>query len=843
MKQRPPRPFGTEHLLFFLSGVSALVLEVLWLRELGLLLGNTAYAASLTLSVFFLGLAIGGRAWGRRSTQFSHPLRAYALLEVGVAGSALLFLLIGKVYYVAYPVLFAALGDGVAFAAAKALLAGLALLPPAIFMGGTFPVMGQHLIRHADELGSTGSLLYGVNTIGGMVGVVLAGFFLPRLWGYGATYLAAVALAGSVAAAAVLVSFFRPSRPPARAASRTREEGGGRIDHRLETRSRLIYMVALLSGCVTLALELLWVRMFAQVLQNSVYSFAAILATFLAALGIGALAASFLARRAWGWESVLGWLLGLGGAAVAATPFVFYALTDGLTYLASDGGWSAYVLSVFALAAAVILLPGVLLGTVFPFLLKALEGSHEEAGPLIGRLVLANSVGAILGPLIAGFVLLGAVGVWSSIGLLAYGYLFLAAVLLVRSASRTRLLRLAPIAGLVLLALVFPPTRLSPLQLAPETRLGGVWHGTLGTVAVIQEEANLKLILDNHYTLGDTRSLGTERMQAHIPLLVHPDARSVFFLGLGTGITAGAALDHPVEKIVATEIVPEVIAAAREFFEPYVNGLFTDPRVRILTSDGRNRLLATEERYDVIVADLFTPWHSGAGSLYSVDHFRTVRSRLADDGVFAQWLALYQLSLEEFLIISRSLAEVFPQVTVWRANFSTDRPVVALLATKQDRPLDAEAFRRHVGRLFSEAGGEPEDRAALGGLFYAGNLTALRDLLRSHPVNTDDRPVIEFLAPIQQRRNLAYQVPRLIGPRLAELYERLFAGLPPEADPYLEALGTGVRDAVRAGLAYYRSKLFEASGNLDLAAEYRGEFEARMPPELVGRIAEWTARP
>jgi spermidine synthase len=453
--------------------------------------------------------------------------------------------------------------------------------------------------------------------------------------------------------------------------------------------------------------------------------------------------------------------------------------------------------------------------------------------------VLLNSLGAALGPLLASFVLLEVVGLWAAVTVLAYGYLAIAAALLIWTTSSPRWLAIAPVAALAVLAIAFPSSRLSSPGAAPGERVRAVWEGSLGTVAVVEEPDNLRLTLNTYYTLGDTRSLGIQRMQAHVPLLLHADPSSVFFLGLGTGISAGAALDHPVTRVVATELVPEVITAAREYFRPYVNGLFTDPRASVTATDGRNYLLGVGERYDVIVADLFTPWYSGTGVLYSLEHFRIARSRLTEGGVFAQWLALYQLSLEEFLIVARTMMEVFPQVTLWRANFEPERPVVALIGTDAGA-LDAEAFRRRARQSLSPNGELGDELGALAGLLYAGNLTAQSDLFRAYPVNTDNRPFIEFLAPVSQREFLARRTPRLVGQELDKLYERLLREVPPDADPYLAGLRAEERGAVGAGLALYRYRMEKEAGNQSSAARYLDEVYRAVPPALGALVGNPT---
>ena len=254
-------------------------------------------------------------------------------------------------------------------------------------------------------------------------------------------------------------------------------------------------------------------------------------------------------------------------------------------------GWLRYIIQVFAVSGLVIFLPVLLLGTVLPYLMKVGESFGLGAGRTVGNLVAVNTVGAILGSLLAGFVFLDLFGLWNSI--LMTGGLYLAAFLLLPGLPHLQ--RVLPATAIVLLLLVFHPGRLPLVHADPaqnETVLQ-VWQGSAATVAVVRRQGSLKIKINNFYAVGGTAALKWEQWQTHLPLLIHPKPRSIFYLGMGTGITAGAALSHPVERVVVTEIVPEVVAAARLHFGPYTNHLFEDPRVKVVAEDGRNYLLGT----------------------------------------------------------------------------------------------------------------------------------------------------------------------------------------------------------------------------------------------------------
>lgn len=846
-----------EHLLFFLSGVVGLSLEVLWLRELGLLMGNTAYATGTVLAVFFLGFGLGGHLWGRAAPRFDSPLMAYGGLEGGVALSSLLLPLLRDPYLDLYPALFQLTGGGGAdLMAVKAGSAALVLLVPAILMGGTFPVMAQHLVRRPGQLGDEGSLLYGTNVLGGVLGALLAGFLLPRSVGYRTTYVAVVLLAALVAAGAGLLYLRRASAggggaaavsPEARsdgnATVRTPALGTEDAPQSSRRMAALLATLAFVSGLGALGLEVLWSRMLTQVLQNSVYSVSLVLALFIACLGLGALVASRLARAEWDARSVLGWLLLSAGTTVLLSGRAFVSLTDGLEYLAVPG-WTSYLATVVGLTAAVLTLPGVLVGTVFPYLLELVDREWPgQPGRRAGFLVAANSAGAVMGAVVAGVVLLDAVGLWTSLDLVAYLYLIAAALVFALASGLGPVLRATPAAILLAAVLVLEPADLPAVYAGPDERVLEVWHGSQATVAVLEEGENRKLKANNHYTAGDTRSAGTERMQGHLPLLLRPQPDSVFFLGLGTGITAGAALEHPVRSLTAAEVVPEVVTAAREYFAPYTNGLFSDPRARIIAEDGRNYLLATPARYGVVIGDLYVPWHVGAASLYSLEHFRSVRRRLRPGGLFVQWLPLYQLSRREFLMVARTMARAFPRVTVWRGNFSPVRPVIALAGRKEGELIQPAVFARRANRLWKLSEVQDDSWRALAGIFYAGTLRRGSRLFDGIPMNTVDRPRVQFSAPVSERQHRIGGGTRLVGRELETLYRDLLSVSPGSPEPFVSRLPPSARDAPRAGLAYYRYRLFSETGSQERANAALEDFDRLAPTGLRALVRRLTGTP
>ena len=659
--------------LFFLSGFGGLVYQILWMRELGLLFGTTAHAAATTAASFFLGLGAGSAFFGERSRLLRRPLLAYGFLELAVSVSALLYFGLFFLYQTVYPKVFHSLEEQTGILLlVKFLLAMVVLFPPAFFMGGTLPVISRFLTQafQGNELGRRVPLFYGINTFGAAIGTLAAGFYLPRMIGITKSYMVAIGITTLVGIIAILLG-----------RKQTVEQG---IPNIKGPRSPLeipkpILWLAFFSGFTTLALEVLWTRMFAQTLQNSVYSYAIILFTFLIALALGAWISSGLSRIfKQSSPRVLVWMLLIAGLLTFLSPTLFHKFgSDQGGLLGSSENWAEYLKLVFTAAGITIFPATVALGVIFPSLLHLSNSQNaEDSGRIVGRLAGINTFGAVLGSLAGGFLFLDLFGLWQSIRLIAVGYLILVfAFSGWNSSLREKFPLEAILAALTLLVglswvdpVSLPKVYYSPIK--KKESVIEVREKSDATVAIIQRKDTIRMKVNNFYALGNSAATKSERFQAQLPLIVHPKPERVFCLGLGTGITAGGALQvNEVKHLTVTELLPSVVEASKDYFEPWVNGLHEDEKVKVIAEDGRNYLAATEEMYDVIIADLFLPWRSGVGSLYTVDHYQRAAKRLSTGGMYAQWLPLYQLTDLELSSITHSMRQVFPQISIWRGNF------------------------------------------------------------------------------------------------------------------------------------------------------------------------------
>lgn len=865
--------------LVFLSGFAALVYQVLWMKQIGLLFGNTSHAASATLASFFAGLAVGSWVLGKRVSTSANPIRTYAWLEIAIAVTALLYFVILAVYQAIYPAIYQNVGTGGWLLLIKFGLSLLLVFPPAFCMGGTIPVIGQYMIREPKAFGNTAALMYGVNTLGAAIGAALAGFYLPLWLGFNATCALAILISGGIAIVAFRLSRGITSAPTqaveaANAPAEVTEVRLTRQERRRLERDekrgkqpgkeaastggnptstggrKVILLLCFLSGFGVLALEVLWTRLFSQVLENSVYTFAAILVIVLVCLALGALISSRLSRLSAPPFLILTGLILAGAGAVAVTPSVFMSLTDGMQIVASTESWSSYILLIFRTATLTIAPSALLLGTIFPYLMKLEERHLKSPGLSLGKLATANTIGAIFGALLCGFMLLDWLGIWRSMQLVAAVYLVASLFLPLGWDLKSMGAKAICFIALLLTVVGLDPDKMPVMSTdphAPPETIIETWEGSDCTVAVTDSRIGRAIKINSHYSLGSTGAYMQEKFQADLPLMVYPEYEDIFFLGVGTGITAGSALDprHAnVKKVIACELVPEVLTAAKKYMTDVqgfdmTGGLFEDPRATVLVEDGRHYLMATDEKFDIINSDLFVPFRSGAGSLYTREHFESAKKRLKPDGVFVQWLPLYQVTENEFSIIAKTMIGVFDQVSLWRHNFQPGDEVVALVGHQSGHALPASDIDTSADKLYAVSGKDHRDLTRLNLpldpqtilLFYAGNLTAARSLFEDYPVNTDNRPVIEYMAPRTYRSKTDLVTPWFTGGSFAEMVGKIQALCPPDRDPLLANRTPANRRLPLAGNAFHDARIAELKGDTEATKEAWQKF-----------VAEWTDR-
>lgn len=836
--------------LLFLSGFGALGAQIAWAKLFANGLGHEMPSVLALVAAVMGGMALGAGALDAPLARARAPGSWYGGLEAAIAlwgcASVLLIPLGNDV---------AAWLIGVEASPARHwfvafVLPFLTLLPATAAMGATLPAMDRWLAPLTPGGRCLGAL-YAANTLGAVCGALAAAFVvLPALGLTRSVALFAQAnLVCGVAAWLLAVREREREHAPPDAPSQTNprtalpDQGAAGVTGALS--KNRVCVTIFLTGLLAMGFETLGVRLLSQVLENTIYTYAVTLAVFLGTSALGAAAYQRWWRLA-PTAKLVGTLL---AATVGACALAGLALAGAHEiYRASRGvfgsGIAGGIVAEIATAAVVIAPPSFLMGAICAGLLQS---ARAPAGG-VGRALAWNTVGAALSPGLFGVLLLPWLGGKLAWALLALGYFALALSFAPKRAVW---------AGAVFLAWINWPADLRLLRLEEGERVRAFRAGVMASVAVIEDAAGERTLrVNNRFQMGGTAAAAREHLQAHLPLLLHPSPRRALFLGTGTGITLGAATVHPELQCDGVELLPEAVELMPEF-EPHNFGAARLPQVRMRVADARRFVRARAERYDVIVADLFHPGRDGAGTLYTVEHFRALRERLSPGGLACQWLPLHQLDLRLLRIIARSFLAAFPDAQAWWLDWNADTPVLGLIGgvgsdasahgTNRRGPLWVEDRRGRAPALDAELRRLAlSDSVRLFGRLAADNPT-LRRFAADAPLNTDDHPRVMFEAPrMEQGRALN------LG-RLAELLARWrecngssALGLDPDADSFAERVARFRRardEFVLGQIADWQGDRDGAIEHYVGSAELSGDFTAGYAQCLTWAAMQARSRP
>lgn len=726
-------------LAVFLAGLAFLVLEVAWQRRLSLALGATVTASAVVLAAFMAGWGLGAAVWGPRADRTARPERLFSLLLgwVGVSVPLLSWFFRAVLPTVRAP------------EPAVLALAGLLLTAAAFPMGGAFPILSRILAARlpADaSLGAALGRLYAVETLGSSLGGLAAGFVLLGSLGQTATEITAAGLAFAAALAVLGPGAGAAPLPAAAAAAPAHGRRG-----RARDLTRPARMAAFLCGFAVLALQVLWLRMIRVVLTNTSYLFALIASLAVAGLFLGG---TLYARRAArvrdeGRELALAlaWLVLLGAAGSVLALRLPQTLLFPLEGLMAAPAARAFGLP--ALTALLVVLPAsVASGYAFPLACRLASARREAVGAGVGGVLLANTAGAVLGPLVATFVLLPGLGAALAAGVVlaatAAGALAVARAADSLPAGVRPALAAAVAAGLALVLLqptlrIVPPSflRFGREVLFYRESVDGTL--TVGVDPGTRSQAKYTFV-DNSAVIGSSYdAVKAVKLVGHLPYLLGLEARDVLVVGFGIGVTASAVASRPeVARLDCVELAPGLRDAA-VFYRDLNRDVARDPRLRLIAGDGRRHLARSERRYDLITCD---PTHPvlGSGALYTRDWFELCRDRLQPGGMVTQYLPLHKLRPAEFRGLIRTFGEVFPHGVVWLGHYHA-----VLVGSLEPLQTDWDGWTARTAAL----GRDPHFYVDPYHLAVSLALTPdqIRDLCADAPVNTDDRSTTEFFAP------------------------------------------------------------------------------------------------
>jgi spermidine synthase len=772
-------------LLFFGSGATALIYEVVWSKYLALMLGSTVQAQTVVLAVFMGGLAIGNRLFGRRSARIGNPVLAYGILEFIIGVYAFFF----PNLYNFGDWIFVSLGSKVADVGALLLLLKLVLsvcllIVPTVLMGGTLPLLAGWIQQQSGiERGARVGIFYAVNSLGAVLGAGLAGFYVVQnlglvsgleLTGAANVFIALVALV--LGKRESLKELYMPSAPEPVAPAAPPPPGAP---------FRFGLLVGF-TGAVSMGLEVLYSRALALIAGGSLQAFALVLMSFILGIGLGSVAiSSAKAARKYGLNTI--YFLLLGAAAIVITNVLLIEEWTVLYSQAKFGlarnpmGYAWHQIAMAATAFILLGLPAAFLGAVVPLSIRLLESSQTTLGDQVGRLLTANTIGAVTGVLLTGFFLMPVIGLRGALGILAIALIVVTALVAFQREQSRMMMTAVVLVCAAIAAIASTGDRWRTIMGAGIFRLRDTsatrgWiqqRKAEGELLYYKDSADATVSVERSHSPGDESQiilringktdassrgdLSTQYLLAHLPMMARPDAKQAFVLGFGSGITAGSLLGHPIERVTIAENCRPVLEASYLFAE-WNHGVRTNSRARIINEDARAVLKLRPDKYDIIISEPSNPWVVGIGSVFSQEFYQMAADRLVGGGIMAQWFHKYEMSDNIIFLVIRTFGSVFPHLEIW----DTQDGDIILLGSNQPWESNPAQYQK----IFERPG--PRQDLSKIGLNSAVSLwmrqiasqkTAFA-ITGDGPVQTDEFPILEYHAPrsffMAQQANLLY---------------------------------------------------------------------------------------
>jgi spermidine synthase len=712
----------------FVSGSSALIYQLIWVRLLGLVFGVSSFAVATVVAVFLLGLGLGSYFFGKWSEKTENPLRIYMYVELGIAVSSLASYLIID-YLPVYRYLHEYAYNNLDFygiSLIRMLLSVVVLLPPVFLIGGTMPLIAKYFLTASKTLGSNFSRIYYLNTLGAFTGALLTGFIFVKYLGVSATLM--IAVAGNLLVAGVI------------GASKSSSE---LLPESTQESAPYSYMliVLFLTGFISLSYEVLWVRILSTYDLSTSQAFALIVAGFLLGFSVGSYLVSRmidLRRNLEGLFSRVCILTALSGAVVLFLFQRFQAVSD---WLAISLSVDLRILSL-AMAFVVSFVPAVFMGILFPLGLRIYAKDVHRIGAKAGNIFLSNTAGCVLGSLLTGFVLIPFVGMWNTTLILVNLSLLLSLVLFLRERSFSRpdwaaLLLVCVLANL----LVFSDSKSFHKEMKG---LDLIYYaeGLSGTVTVVEGKDYRGIFVDGQNVSGtDPVLVADSKMLAHLPLLLSHEPQAALTVGYGTGTTSGSMLLHDV-AVDAAEIEEKIIEAAPLFskinYQSYAN-----PDLQIVLDDARNYIDVVDKKFDVIVTDVTNLKYKRNPYLYTRDYFQVMQNALTEEGIAAAWLPLGGISFQDLRILIATFDKVYPHTTVW---YFTPYPThfIIVVGTPQQTAIDLNELARKMDKVKNDLQTIRVNNAyEIAAMLLLGERD-VDGLVAGARIHTDNHPILEF---------------------------------------------------------------------------------------------------
>ena len=796
--------------MFLGSGCAALMYEIIWFQGLQLVLGSSAVSIAVLLGTFMAGMCIGSLGLARYVRRSRHPLRIYAVLEILIAASGLLMLVVMPLVQGIYT---AVAPHGFGGLLLRGLFAAICLIPPTVMMGATLPAVARWVETTPRGVSWLG-FFYGGNTIGAVFGCLLAGFYLLRVHDMPFATFVAVLLNLAVAAAAWTLARIEPRTTPVAAGAPVAGDAPG-VDVPVSPRdARLIYFAIALSGMSALGAEVVWTRLFSLLLSGTTYTFSIILAVFLIGIGLGSGAGAFIARRTTNPRRALGIAQLLLIAAIAwtswniTTSLPVWPINPRLT----PNPWIQFQIDLVRCLWAI--LPAACLwGASFPLALAAVASKGQDGGVVVGRVYAANTVGAIIGAVAVSLVFVGWIGTQNTERILIALAAVAALAALAPSAglgpARPRLGLRELIGALVIVevaAVMGRSVAPVPAALIGHGRLTAVEGRTAETYLYVGEgmsgspavsrDANGILSYHNAGKVQASslpQDMRLQRMLGHLTTLVPVNPRSVLVVACGAAVTAGASsIDPRVERLTIAEIEPLVPRVVARYFAEQNFNVVDNPKVTVAIDDGRHFLATSKEKYDAITSDPFDPWVKGAANLYTKEFWELAKEHLNPGGVVTVWVPLYDSTIAVAKSEIATFFEAFPNGIVWGNTVRGEGYDIVLSGQVEPTRIDVDALERKLAspefaplaRSLREIG---FDSATALLQTYAGRGQELRPWLQGAEINRDRNLRLQFLAGFGVDRDQRMEIYRgIVGYR--RFPDDLFVGSPERIAPLRASL-------------------------------------------------------
>jgi spermidine synthase len=745
-------------IMFVGSGCSALIYEVVWFQLLELVIGVSTVSLGILLGTFMGGMCLGSILFPRLVSRKLHPLRVYALMElgIGVIGLALLFgmPLINNIYT-------SVVGEGLMGMALRGVIASICLLPPTLLMGATLPAISRWVETTPRGVSWLG-FFYGGNIGGAVIGSLLAGFYLMRVFDITVTTFVAFGLNIAVA----LLSFVL-SKSTSYMASEDESHTAVASD------SWSIYVAIALSGLTALACEVIWTRLLSLLYGATVYTFSLIVAVFLVGLGIGSTVGSSLSHQMKRPRVALAWCQVLLCASMA---WAAYMLTESLPWWPVDPSIAStplFTLQLDLVRSLWVVLPAAILwGASFPLALASVASRGQDPARLVGGVYAANTVGAIVGSLGASLVLVAWIGSQHSQQVLiiisALSALFASGATAFGAESGKKLSKYALAVSILIIAgyteLLAATVHPLPARLVEYGRFAAV-RGATNKLVYMGEGLTASVAVSdlpdgvrNYHNAGkvqassDPADMRLQRMLGHLTTLIPDNPHRILVIGCGAGVTAGAVSIEPhLQKETIAEIEPLVPKVVSTHFAEHNFDVIRNPRVEVRIDDGRHYLLTSKEKFDGITSDPLDPWVKGAAALYTREFFEIAKQHLNPGGIVTQFVQLYESNEEAVKSEIATFLEAFPNGMVFANTVNGQGYDVVLLGqvepTKIDvdklqAKLDSPEYARMAQSLREIGIYSATDLMAT----YAGNAVDLKPWTQDAMINRDRNMRLQYLA-------------------------------------------------------------------------------------------------